>query len=119
MADRELAAVYGALADLEPSDDEEPSTPRPAVGEPGVLEDLARAVGLEPVRAGMIDTPYESPALDTLVRAIVDGAGFDGAVRYSGSAAVREAVRAAAEPFRRPDGSYRFENRFRYLIARH
>jgi SAM-dependent methyltransferase len=119
MADRELAAVYGALADLEPPDDGEPAAPRPSVGEPGVLEDLARAVGLEPVRAGEVDTPYQSPDLDTLVRAIVDGAGFDRAVRHSGAAAVREAVRAAAEPFRRPDGSYRFENRFRYLIARH
>jgi 2-polyprenyl-3-methyl-5-hydroxy-6-metoxy-1,4-benzoquinol methylase len=26
-------------------------------------------------------------------------------------------IDAAAEPYRRPDGSYRFENRFRYLIA--
>jgi hypothetical protein len=26
-------------------------------------------------------------------------------------------VAEAAAPFRRPDGSYRFENRFRYVIA--
>jgi hypothetical protein len=30
---------------------------------------------------------------------------------------VRTTVEADAEPFRRSDGSYRFENRFRYLIA--
>ncbi len=30
---------------------------------------------------------------------------------------VRRTVEADAEPFRRSDGSYGFENRFRYLIA--
>jgi hypothetical protein len=30
---------------------------------------------------------------------------------------VRRTIVEAAAPFRRPDGSYRFENRFRYVIA--
>jgi hypothetical protein len=30
---------------------------------------------------------------------------------------VRKAIVEAAAPFRQPDGSYRFENRSRYLIA--
>jgi hypothetical protein len=45
------------------------------------------------------------------------GAGFGSAVGHSGEHRVREAIAAAAAPYRRPDGSYRFENRFRYLIA--
>ena len=93
LADRDLAAVYAALSESAPSD------PAPY--------DLA-AAGLEPVSEGEVDVPYESPDLATLERAIVDGAGFE---------ASRDAVAEAAAPFRRPDGSYRFENRFRYVIA--
>jgi hypothetical protein len=54
----------------------EPGLPRSdpiPIGEPGVLEDLARRAGLTPERADEVDVPY---------------------------------------------GSYRFDNRFRYLIAR-
>ena len=32
-------------------------------------------------------------------------------------ARVGKTVESRAEPYRRPDGSYRFENRFRYMIA--
>jgi SAM-dependent methyltransferase len=118
--DRDLAGVYAALGDLEPpaDDDDDDGRPRPKVGEPGVLESLARAAGLEPATAADVDVPYESPDLDTLERAIVDGAGFHAAVDHSGAAAVRAALDTAAAPFRRGDGSYRFENRFRYVIAR-
>lgn len=91
----DLAAVYAALA---PDPDDDPS---PAAR----LEDR---VGLPVITAADVDVPYESPDLATLERAIVDGAGFD---------APREAIAAAAAAFRRADGSYRFENRFRYVIA--
>lgn len=99
-ADRELFAVFDRLA--------EPCTPS-TLGEPGVLEDHARAADLEPVAGAEVDTPWEAPDLPTLVAAIVDGSGFAG---------TSEAIERAARPFRRPDGSYRFENRFRYVIAR-
>jgi SAM-dependent methyltransferase len=117
LRDRDLAVVYGALGDLEPPDGHA-AEPRPAVGEPGVLEDLARAAGLEPLRADEVDAPYESPDLATLERALIDGAGFHAVVEHAGADAVHTAIAAAAAPFRRSDGSYRFENRFRYLIAR-
>jgi SAM-dependent methyltransferase len=116
--DRDLAAVYTALGDLEPPGADGGGPPRPKVGEPGVLESLVRAGGLEPAGAADVDVPYESPDLDTLERAVVDGAGFHAAVEHSGAAAVRAALESAAAPFRRRDGSYRFENRFRYVIAR-
>ena len=45
--DRELSAVLGPLRELLPPGP--PSPPGPAVGEPGVLEELARAAGLSPV----------------------------------------------------------------------
>ena len=31
--------------------------------------------------------------------------------------AVRETIRAAAAPFRQPDGAYRFTNAFLYVVA--
>lgn len=103
--DRDLAALFDAVD--EPDETDEPI--RPAVSEPGVLEDLMRAAGLAPERSEAIDTPYESPDLPTLVAALRWGSGFD--------AARDDNVRAAAAPFARPDGSYRFENRFRYVVA--
>jgi SAM-dependent methyltransferase len=92
LADRDLATVYAALG--------------AAAGEPRPLEDR---VGLDVVAAADVDVPYEVPDLATLQRALVDGAGFE---------ATPEAIEDAAAPFCRPDGSYRFENRFRYVIAR-
>jgi SAM-dependent methyltransferase len=91
----DLAAVYRALSP-------DPNDPAPAVA-------LEERVGLDVTEAADVDVPYESPDLATLERAIVDGAGFE---------ASRDAIAVAAAPFRRPDGSYRFENRFRYVIAR-
>jgi hypothetical protein len=51
------------------------------------------------------------------VRAARDAAAATSALERLGEAEVRRRVADAAAPFRRPDGSYRFENRFRYLIA--
>jgi SAM-dependent methyltransferase len=99
-ADRDLFDVYELAG--------EPSPPSP-IGEPGVLEERARAAGLDPVHAADVDVPWEAPDLATFVEAILDGAGFD---------ATPAAIERAAAPFRRPDGSYRFENKFRYVIAR-
>ena len=113
---RELFEVLGPVGDLQPP----PATPppdRPAVGEPGVLERLARRAGLEPRTAGEVDVPYEAPDLPALERAILGGAGMHTAVEHSGADLVHRTIAATAAPFRRPDGSYGFENRFRYLIA--
>ena len=60
--------------------------------------------------------PYEAPDRATLERAFLNDAVF-GALQRLGEDEVRRRIAAAAAPFRRPDGSYRFENRFRYVIA--
>jgi SAM-dependent methyltransferase len=90
---------------------EPPGPPRPRVGDPGVIERLAREAGLRPGPAAEVDVPYEVPDEETLVRALL----FD--VAALGEDVVRRVGVPAAERYRRPDGSYRFENRFRYLIA--
>ena len=66
---------------------------------------------------GAVDVPYEAPDLPTLERALLEGGGVLPAVEHAGEQVVHDAIVSAAAPFRRPVGSYRFENRFRYLIA--
>jgi hypothetical protein len=39
------------------------------------------------------------------------------AIEHSGEDAVRQVLLDAAALFKRPDGSYRIENTFRYVIA--
>jgi hypothetical protein len=90
----------------------------PQIGEPGVLEGLAEQAGLRPEGGADVEVPYRFADRATLERALL---AFTPA--YSiGAADAEQAVRAAvdgpAERFRRADGSYRFENRFRYVIAR-
>ena len=109
MEHRELFAVMRALRDG-------PSAASSEIGEPGGLEKLARRAGLEPGRAGEIEVPYEPPDRETLERAFLNDAAFV-ALRRLGEAETRRVIAQAAAPFRRRDGSYRFENRFRYLIT--
>jgi hypothetical protein len=114
-----LVAIMRALRELEPPPPSEPWQPDPpAVGEPGVLEALAVEAGLEPGEASEVDVPFEAPDERTLVRALLAPGGAFVAIERSGEQAVRNAIRDASVAFRRPDGSYRTENTFRYLIAR-
>jgi SAM-dependent methyltransferase len=85
----ELLALFAALSDERPA----PRAP---------LEEHVRAAGLEPTLAADVDTPYET---GDIVAALRDGSGITGDIE------------AAAAPYRRPDGSYGFRNRFRYVVA--
>jgi SAM-dependent methyltransferase len=66
------------------------------------LDEDVRAAGLTIARAQDVATPYESA---DVIAALRDGSGFDGDIA------------AAVEPYRGADGVYRFENRFRYVLA--
>jgi SAM-dependent methyltransferase len=115
--DNELFAVMAALRPLQPPVDR-PSPDPPPLGEPGVLESLAREAGLEPEQAGEVDVPLEAPDGDALARALLaPGGSVAAAIAHAGEGAVRAAILAAAAPFRRADGSYRLENRFRFVVA--
>jgi hypothetical protein len=113
-----MPALMGALAGLRPPPPPGPPPPEPpAVGEPGVLEELHRRAGLAPVGGGQVEVPFEAPDRETLEQALLTPGGVLPAIEHSGEPAVREAIAAAAEPFRRPDGSYRIESGFRYVIS--
>lgn len=109
MEDRQLFVVMRALRDG-------PSAAGSDISEPGGLERLARRAGLEPRGSGDIDVPYEAPDQETLVRAFLNDARF-GVLKRLSEDEVRRLIVEAAAPFRRGDGSYRFENRFRYVIG--
>ena len=115
-ADNELLRMFAALRELAEADDGE-NDDGPRLGDPGQLGLLAEEAGLAPLEAGEVEVPFEAPDFETLQRAlIVDVVRLDLPGRVDDSS-VREAIAAAAAGFRRGDGSYRFENRFRYLIA--
>jgi hypothetical protein len=73
--------------------------------------------GLTPERTGEVGVPYEFPDRATLERALLAIAPVYHVDPKTAQQVVRDTVETAARPFRRADGSYRFENRFRYLSA--
>jgi cyclopropane fatty-acyl-phospholipid synthase-like methyltransferase len=81
----------------------------------GSGEFCAQAAALGATASGIdAAVPYEVADQATLERALlIDAAGFERAAQDE----VRRAVLGATARYRRPDGSYRFDNRFRYLIA--
>jgi SAM-dependent methyltransferase len=116
--DSDLFTVLARLRALQPPPEPSPPPPDPpAIGTPGVLERLARQARLEPVSSAEVDIPFQAPDQRTLERALLASGGAILAIEHSGEDAVRKALVEAAAPFQRPDGSYRFQNRFRYLIA--
>ena len=100
----DLPTVFARSRDPAPPS---PGPEPPAVREPGVLESECRAAGLEPVAAAEVDLPYEAADFAAFERAVREGAGIHA-----------DWLGDAAAPYRRADGSYRFESRFRYVVAR-
>ncbi|HZC73991.1 MAG TPA: class I SAM-dependent methyltransferase [Jatrophihabitans sp.] len=116
--DREVQAVFEPLSRYR--QDRPPDVPPydpPPIGEPGVLESLAEGASLQPERAAEVDVPYAFADRATLERALLAFAPAYGISADVAEQVVRETVDGPADAFRRADGSYRFENRFRYLIA--
>ena len=111
--EREIDAISAPLLELEAP---RPGDP-PRVDQPGVLEGLAQQAGLRPENAEEVEVPYEFPDRATLLRALLAISPVYGVAPDLAEPVVRRTVEVDAAPFRRADGSYRFENRFVYLIA--
>lgn len=114
--DCEAAAYLSAVGRLLPP-------PPPGAGGPFALSDegalggLAREAGLRTLDVEDVDCPFIYPDRDTALRGLLSAGPVVKAIQASGEAAVRDAVSGAIEPFRRDDGTYRMENKFRYLLA--
>jgi SAM-dependent methyltransferase len=114
--DCEAAAFLKALGSTLPPPP--PGAPGPfALSDQGVLEALLSKAGLKPQASAEVDTPFIYKNDDAAWRAIVGSGPGVRAIRHSGEAKVREAVMPAISSFKKADGSYRFENKFRYVLA--
>ena len=92
--------------------------PDPDLSEPGVLEALATEAGLSPVDTFQTSWAYSYPDAHTLGRALLAPAGLALLVGPEHAEHAKQAIVDGLAPFRLPDGSYRLENEYRYLIAR-
>jgi SAM-dependent methyltransferase len=92
--------------------------PEPDYSQPGVLEDLAAKAGLTPESTFDTAWAFEYPDTDTLRRALVAPAGIAVLVGPDQEEAVKHAIVTGLAAHREPDGSYRLQNEYHYLIAR-
>ena len=111
---RVILAAIGGLLPPPPPGAEGPF----ALSVPGKLEELAEAAGLVPEQADEVPTPLIYPDLDTAVRTQLSSGPARLAIEHAGEPSTRKALAAAFAGSRQPDGSYRQDNSFRYLIAR-
>jgi SAM-dependent methyltransferase len=104
----DLDAINVALAE---ADDEEPPDDGPLRVEGGLAAVLRRA-GWEVLDDGVVPVPWTARHDTDLVCGILFGEDASTIVELA------PVVVAAAAPFRRPDGTYRLLNTFRWAVAR-
>jgi SAM-dependent methyltransferase len=90
----------------------------PDYSQAGVLEDIVTSAGLEPEHAFDFSWPLVYADEPTLRRALVAPAGIAVLVGPDHEDAVKDAIVAGLDRFRSPDGSYRLQSQYHYLIAR-
>jgi SAM-dependent methyltransferase len=88
-----------------------------ALSTPGVVEDLLAGAGLLLVTTGEVACPFVYPDLGTAWRGQASIGPFRRAIDIAGEDTVRATFDEVLARYRQPDGSYRQENVFRYLIA--
>jgi SAM-dependent methyltransferase len=88
-----------------------------AISTPGVVEGLLADAGLAEVASGEVSCPFVYPDLATGWRGQASIGPLRRAIAIAGAEAVRAVFDDALEPHRQPDGSYRQDNVFRYVIA--
>ena len=114
----DLEAVKRLLRPHMPSPPPSPGGPRPALHEPGVLEELASAAGLEPRLAFDHAWSFEYPDAEALGRLLVAAAGVGETAGPEREAELKSEIADAVADTRAPAGGYRLRNEFHYLIAR-
>ena len=95
----------------------DPSAPPPPdLAEPGALEGLASAAGLAPGDAFDVAWAFAYEDDDALTRSLL-AAGGVGVAAGERESEVRAALLGVLEPFRTPEGGYRLENTWHFLLA--
>ena len=113
----DLAGVLGALGALMPPPP--PGTPGPfALAEEGALSGLIESVGFDTLVVTDVSTPIEYADEETYVPAMGSAGPCVMVARAVGADVVDRTLVEAGAPFRREDGSYRFDNVFRFAVGR-
>ncbi len=117
MEECDTAAYFDAL--IPPGSSLSPDAPGPfALSADGALADLAREAGLEPLDVHDVDCPFIYADEATALRGLLSPGPAVQAIQRSSESYVREAVRAAIQPFLTDRGGLHLKNRFRYLISK-
>jgi len=117
MEECDTAAYFDALSP--PDTSSPPGAPGPfALSADGALAELASQAGLEPQDVHDVDCPFAFPDEAMALRGLLSPGPAVLAMQQSSEAQVREAVRAAIQPFRTGTGGIHLKNRFRYLVAK-
>jgi SAM-dependent methyltransferase len=96
-----------------------PDAPPPSkLWEPGVLESLATAAGLTPETTFDSSYAFQYSDEQTLGRLLIAPMGLAELAGPEREPAVRREVIDALAQYRAPDGSYRLNNEFHFLVAR-
>ncbi len=113
----DTAAYFDALSP--PGAGAAPDAPGPfALSADGALAALATEAGLEPQDVHDVDCPFAYPDEATALRGLLSPGPAVEAMQKTNEAHIREAVRAAIQPFRTGNGGFHLKNRFRYLVAK-
>ncbi|HZT53837.1 MAG TPA: class I SAM-dependent methyltransferase [Gaiellaceae bacterium] len=92
--------------------------PDPDLSQPGLLRELATKAGLTPQDEFDTSWAFHYADADTLGRAMVAVAGLALIAGPEREHELETAIVDGLAPYRQPDGGYRLENRYHYLIAR-
>lgn len=112
----ELVAVIEALRPLLPPPP--PDAPGPfSLSAEGALEELALAAGLSPREGHYLAATFTYRDADEAVRAVLSSAAGARAIAAAGEERALEAATEGLRPFLTPDGAYRLETEWRYLVA--
>jgi SAM-dependent methyltransferase len=114
--DTEAAAVLAALRPLLPAPP--PGAPGPfALSDEGTLRKLAQEAGLSPVEVIDVSCPFVYPDLATALHGLGSSGVAVKAAQLAGEEAVTRANTEMLVPFKKSDGGYRIENKFRFLLS--
>jgi SAM-dependent methyltransferase len=111
----ETEGLFARLRSLAPPP---PGTPAPlGVSEAGVVEELLEKAGLRVTGGGEVPCAFVFADLDQAWRDHTAAGPLQKVIDVAGAEAVRAAMDSVLEADRKPDGSYRQDNVFRYVIA--
>jgi hypothetical protein len=82
------------------------------------MEGMLSNAGLKPGKAEDVDTPFDFADLETAYRAFAAAGPGILAIRRAGEEKLRAALISALALYRTPSGSFRFNNKFRFVVAR-